>query len=294
MCKHLRIWPFVPLGSQLTSTSLLAEGVITMTTTKAIGEEICLGIEANGNVTIEGAQEAGQAGAYGSKYYTIKSQVVVIRGDVTELNCLWNQLTSLDLSQNTALTTLLCIENQLTSLDVSNNTALTELDCSNNQLASLNVSKNTALTELDCGSNQLTSLDVSKNTALTELYCDSNQLTSLDVSKNTALTKLGCYNNQLTSLDVSKNTALEGLYCSETQLTSLNISGCARLEVLFCFSNCINGEAMTKLVKSLPDRTGMSRGTLFVVDRSSKKSDKNRCSAADVTTAKKKNWEVRQ
>ena len=231
MCKHLRIWPFVPLGSQLTSTSLLGEGVITMTTTKAIGEEICLGIEANGNVTIEGAQEAGQAGAYGSKYYTIKSQVVVIRGDVTELNCLWNQLTS---------------------------------------------------------------LDVSKNTALEILFCSDNQLTSLDVSKNTALTELDCTYNQLTGLDVSKNTALEELYCSENQLTSLNISGCARLEALFCFSNCINGEAMTKLVNSLPNQRGMGYGTLSIVNRSSKKRDKNRCSAADVTTAKKKNWEVRQ
>ena len=271
MCKHLRIWPFVPLGSQLTSTSLLGEGVITMTTTKAIGEEICLGIEANGNVTIEGAQEAGQAGAYGSKYYTIKSQVVVIRGDVTELNCLWNQLTS---------------------LDVSKNTALTELDCTYNQLTGLDVSKNTALTDLGCGWNQLTSLNVSKNIALTELGCDGNQLTSLNVSRNRALTTLSCGCNQLTSLDVSKNTALEELYCSENQLTSLNISGCARLEALFCFSNCINGEAMTKLVNSLPNQRGMGYGTLSIVNRSSKKRDKNRCSAADVTTAKKKNWKV--
>ena len=292
MCKHLRIWPFVPIGSQLTSTSLLAEGVITMTTTKAIGEEICLGIEANGNVTIEGAQEAGQAGAYGSKYYTIKSQVVVIRGDVTELNCLWNQLTSLDVSKNTALEILFCSDNQLTSLDVSKNTALTSLSCSENQLTSLDVSKNTSLTDLECFNNQLTSLDLSQNTALTTLYCFDNQLTSLNVSRNRALTTLSCGGNQLTSLDVSKNTALEGLYCSENQLTSLNISGCARLEDLFCFSNCINGKAMTKLVNGLPDRKGMSSGSLWVVDRSSKKSDKNRCSAADVTTAKKKNWEV--
>ena len=71
-----------------------------MTTSKAVGEKIGLYIEANGNIAIEGAQEAGQASAYGSKDYTIKSQVVVIRGDVTELNCSWNQLTSLDVSKS--------------------------------------------------------------------------------------------------------------------------------------------------------------------------------------------------
>jgi Leucine-rich repeat (LRR) protein len=50
------------------------------------------------------------------------------------------------------------MNNQLTSLDVSQNTALTELDCNDNQLTSLNVSQNTALTYLDCSDNQLTSL----------------------------------------------------------------------------------------------------------------------------------------
>ena len=123
-----------------------------------------------------------------------------------------------------ALINLNCFDNQLTSLDVSNNTALTGLSCSNNQLTSLDVSNSTALTELYCTfNNQLTSLDVSNNTALTELYCRSNQLTSLDVSNNTALTILWCYENQLTSLDVSNNNALTALDCGDNQLTSLDV-----------------------------------------------------------------------
>ena len=64
--------------------------------------------------------------------------------------------------------------NQLTSLDVSQNTALTVLKCYTNQLTSLDVRGCTALKELWCSSNQLTSLDVSKNTALELLYCNSN------------------------------------------------------------------------------------------------------------------------
>ena len=47
---------------------------------------------------------------------------------LTKLLCDWNQLTSLDISQNTALTTLNCYRNQLTSLDVSKNKALLELN----------------------------------------------------------------------------------------------------------------------------------------------------------------------
>ena len=156
---------------------------------------------------------------------------------LTELYCLSNQLTSLDVSANTALTKLYCQNNQLTSLDVSGCTALTYLNCGSNQLTSLDVSANTALTTLWCYYNQLESLDVSANTALTELECDDNQLTSLDVSANTALTYLDCASNQLTTLDVSGCTALTELSCSSNSLTSLDMSGCTALTAVVCYSN---------------------------------------------------------
>ena len=199
MSKQLRIWLFVLLGTLLTSSSLLAQGIITMTTSKRVGEEIQLIIKANDNVTIEGAQETGQANESGFKPYRLTSQTITIRGDVTELDCPFSESTSLDVSKNTALEILYCSDNKLTSLDVSKNIALTELNCYGNQLPSLDVSKNIALKELYCGENQLTSLDVSKNTALTILDCFSSKLTSLDLSKNTALTSLCCFDNQLTS-----------------------------------------------------------------------------------------------
>ena len=123
----------------------------------------------------------------------------------------------------TALTYLNCVYNQIASLDVSNNTALDTLICGYNQLTSLNVSQNTALTVLACYENQLTSLDVSQNTALTYLNCGYNQLTSLDVSQNTALTELYFYDNQLISLDVSNNSLLEKLDAEDNQLECLNL-----------------------------------------------------------------------
>ena len=156
---------------------------------------------------------------------------------LTKLYCQNNQLTSLDVSGCTALTMLVCFSNQLTTLDVSANTALTMLVCDSNQLTSLDVSANTALTVLDCSSNSLTSLDVSANTALTELWCGYNQLTSLDVSANTALTTLWCYYNQLESLDVSANTALMVLECDDNQLTSLDVSANTALTFLECEDN---------------------------------------------------------
>ena len=114
---------------------------------------------------------------------------------LTQLSCYYNQLTSLNISANTALTELSCENNQLTTLDISANTALTELYCYGNQLTSLDVSANMALMWLSCSYNSLETLDISKNTALTQLDCSSNSLTTLDVSANTALTWLSCENN---------------------------------------------------------------------------------------------------
>ena len=50
------------------------------------------------------------------------------------MGCSSNQLTTLDVSTNTALTSLNCYGNQLTTLDVSTNTALTSLNCYGNQI----------------------------------------------------------------------------------------------------------------------------------------------------------------
>ena len=174
----------------------------------------------------------------------------------TELTYLWvsyNQLTTLDLSSNTALTNLNVGSNQLTTLDVSNNTALTDLRVFDNQLTTLNVSGATALTWLDVGNNQLTTLDVSSNTALIYLDVGNNQLTTLDVSKNTELYSLSVHNNQLTTLDASHNTALAGLSVHNNQLTTLDMSRNAALTALNVHSNQLamldvsNNTALTHL-----------------------------------------------
>ncbi len=112
------------------------------------------------------------------EYPNSKSYTITIKGNIKSLYSMRNNLTSLDVSKNTALTELNCSINNLTSLDVSKNTKLTLLSCYDNNLTSLDVSKNTALKFLCCDDNNLTSLDVSKNTKLTLLYCNSNNFSA--------------------------------------------------------------------------------------------------------------------
>ena len=165
----------------------------------------------------------------------------------------FNDLTSLDVSGNTALTSLTMQNNDVTSLDVSNNTALTVLSCGNNDITSLNVNGASALLSLSVFSNLLTSIDVSNNTALTSLECHNNSLTSLNVTQNTALELLDCSSNSLTGLDITNNTNLITLTCTASSLTSLDISQNTALETVTCGANTLtsldltNNAALTSL-----------------------------------------------
>ena len=264
---------------------------ITFTTAKGVGKTILLYMEYSGDTpTLSGLDGTPKSGTVVT--YTLTSQTVTIRGDVTRLYCNGNQLTTLDVSKNTALKSLGCSFNQLTALDVSKNTALTGLYCSENQLTALDLSHNTALAWLYCSDNQLSAFDLSHNTALMTLDCSNNQLTVLDLSHNTALTECSCSENQLTVLDVSKNTALTKLFCYGNQLTALDLSKNTALTGLRCYGNQIKGEEITRLVKSLPDRTDKEAGEFIVVQEPDPEG--NRCLKTDVAIAKGKNWIVQK
>ena len=146
---------------------------------------------------------------------------IIILESTTELDLENKGITDLaGLKYFSGLTYLRCDLNQLTELDISQNTKLQTLYCCDNQLITLDVSKNTSLGWLNCSDNQLTMLDVSKNTELNLFACSNNQLTTLDISQNAMLEALDCSNNHLTTLDVSNNSALEWLSCCNNFMTS--------------------------------------------------------------------------
>lgn len=170
----------------------------------------------------------------------------IVRGQLTSLDisrntalkdlyCNYNQLTSLDVSNNTLLTRIVLDVNPLTSLDVQNNKDLKTLMCRyGGQMTSLVIGENSSLETLDCTFNQLTDLDLSGCTSLTHLYCSSNQLSAIEVSKCLALKSLSCAGNLLSEIDVSKCSALEYLTCSSNPLTTLDVSNNTSLTSLYC------------------------------------------------------------
>ncbi|GEM_PF-2521390 len=107
------------------------------------------------------------------------------------------------------LNALVCNNNQLTRLDVSKNTVMTTLVCHDNKISQLNLVNNTSLTGIDCSHNKLTTLDVSKLVGMNVLDCRYNDITSLDLSHNTGLTQLGCASNQLNYLNLANGINVE-------------------------------------------------------------------------------------
>ena len=243
---------------------------------------------------------------------------VVLKGDITELNCSYNELTALDVRGLTALQELYCQNNMLTSLDVRELTglhtlycgknwftaldirgltALQELYCNDNEIASLDARGLTALQALHCDNNRLTSLDVQGLTALQELDCSSNAIASIDVRGLTGLRMLYCENNRLTSLDVQGLTALQLLVCSDNQLTALNVQGLPALQALVFQHNRLEEDALVRILNSLPERRTDEETEAVFYTEEDNRSEGNYTDwkssiglQAAIKTARAKNW----
>lgn len=150
--------------------------------------------------------------------------------NLSKINCIYNKLEELDVSELPLLKEFYCDGNKLQSIDVSENKKLKDFSCKENSLGTLNVSQNTELERLVCGHNNLTELDVSENKKLKKLWCYENKLSNLDLGNQTELEVLSCGTNPLSVLDVSANTKLKELYVSKTNLTSLDAKNNTALE----------------------------------------------------------------
>ena len=256
-------------------------------------------------ITVEGCTVPTLASDKETKL-NAKGTKVILKGNITELDVhgIYNNrqpLTALDVSGLTSLQKLKCDNNNLTELNVQGLTSLQELVCYNNELISLNVQGLTSLQELYCWANQLTELNVQGLTALQKLYCWINQLTELNVQSLTSLQELDCSLNQLPELNVQGLTTLQWLECSRNQLPELNVQGLTALQKLECYGNQIKAQAMTKLLKGLPQRKAGDGAFAFLY---TEKTDVTEGNCKDYSTpedlkkaldeAKKRNWTLKK
>ncbi|AXG67857.1 internalin-J [Kordia sp. SMS9] len=161
-----------------------------------------------------------------------------------ELRCETNNLTNLNITQNTQLTLVHAFNNTLTNVDFTQNTALVQLFISNNQLSTIDVSQNTALVDLGIFTNpQLGSIDVSNNSNLKTLNISYTPVSEIDVSNNLALERLSFVDCPISEIDVTANLELRQLSTSQSLVTSVDVSG----NPLFEWISCRNSPLLTQL-----------------------------------------------
>ena len=176
------------------------------------------------------------------------------------LNFGGNNLTSINLNNNTNLKYAYLDGNELVSVDVSALPGLLVLGLSNNNLTAVDVSQNTSLKELFLTGNNLENIDVSNNIFLEVFQISSNELTSINVSQNTNLETLFVANNMITQIDVSINTGLVKIDFSDNNLTSLDLSN---LNYPALFSPDIKGNEDLYCVKVTDVDAAFTRFTAF-------------------------------
>jgi len=177
--------------------------------------------------------------------------------NVEYFNAVNNQLTSINVSGLTKLTTFLIEDNttltsvnaagctllnlpqsafnttnSLTTADFSNCSSLEYIQLHDNLLTTLNLSGCSALKEINVQNNALNSLSLTGCAALYNLNCINNQLTALDLSTSPNLVQLQASANSISNLNLTGTNNLKNAFLANNQIPSLNLSGNTNLEVL--------------------------------------------------------------
>ena len=132
---------------------------------------------------------------------------------VKKIDCKGRAITNLKgIEYFTALEYLYCSKNELTALDLRQNTELKELNCSTNLLTALDLSQNPNLTRVICSENALTALNLSSNSKLTNLNASGN-IREITLTGNTFDL------SSLPGFDASRMSGLTGSKVSGSTLT---------------------------------------------------------------------------
>jgi internalin-related protein len=111
------------------------------------------------------------------------------------LNCAHNQIETLFVKDlESSLEELDCSYNFLNKLDISNNDKITYLNCSGNDISVLSLSNNPYIKTLKCDRNNLDSLNLMANNLLESVDLSYNpQLCNLNISDTSALKRIALY-----------------------------------------------------------------------------------------------------
>lgn len=181
-------------------------------------------------IQVTEAQQVAELWLFGSNISSLNGIQYFSNLKVLEIGS--NNLTSLDLSQNTQLKTVFCDNNNLTSLIVNQNLLLEYLSCSWNSLATINLPNSNSFQKLYCTNNQISNLNTSNNNGLKVLRIENNPIANLSLNSNINLEELNFSVTPISNINLSSNINLKKLTTS-SNLTTLNVAQNTSLQELY-------------------------------------------------------------
>ena len=129
--------------------------------------------------------------------------------NLQRLEIKFQNIDSVDLSNNYFLNYVHLRDNHLLYVNVKNLSNLSTLILDENQISYIDLTTNPLINYFACQYNNINSLDLSNQTYLQGLHCWDNNISSLDLSNNIWLTYLNAENNSLTELDIRNGNNLQ-------------------------------------------------------------------------------------
>lgn len=185
-----------------------------------------LSLVAEGEVVLTGVKEAYSPDL---SIYTLTDRDVTITGNVSEMDCSYTNVSSLDCSGCPSLKRLNCYSSYITKLNVAGLTELKHLDCKYNNIRNLDLTGCSGLEYLDVHFSDTKTLVLAGCTSLKEAQVYQNEIASLDFTDCTQLETLDCHANQLAELKLDNCINLVSVNCCENSLTALDFSGREKL-----------------------------------------------------------------
>lgn len=212
-----------------------------------------------------------------------------------ELRCNNGALSSLSISSLSQLTLLDCSENPVQMMDFSQNGALQYLylrglDQIPQFAGGLLISNLTNLVELDFSGSTFTYVELPPLSENLKIFnCSNTKLDIFNVAGCPNLEELYASGSMILTLDISENNNLKKLVCNKTQLKTLKMPKAPQLEYIDIYNNHLLLEGIKKFAQELNDRTGLSEGTLILID-SYENSGLNPYDDEMLHTVMDKNW----
>ncbi len=283
------------------AVNAMADDVITLTTSKPIGEKMTLMLNPVGEISIAWGDDAFETYLTTDLPFRVvegelKGQTITIKAAdnrLTMLNCNGQQVTNIDVTQAPNLRSLYCHNNLLESIALSKASKLTDLDLSNNlfankisittkshpMLENINLANNeltnngtmgnfnfpaTNLQYVNISNNKFVKLNFKNSNLFDALFCADNKISSIDLSTNAETTTLYAPNNEIKTLKLAESNGMKQLVAPNNKLTTLDLSGSESLQTLNVSHNALTSMsfANVKLHTLACDNNNLSFGSL--------------------------------